>query len=241
MKSQEFLSEGKYQDTKNKILSISKMILIGGLLIGGLLLGIGGYKTYQIKAVFPKQIAKKEAALTSKKEELQAQIQPTLDEIKKIQRTEFNGFDDAYYERQNQILRLTESIRPIQTQISEMEMYFNIGWCLNPTITKEVCDLKDNSSFNTIPYFIGGGFTLIATFMIYGSIMIFAKRREMIAFSMQQVMPVAQEGLENITPTVTKVGKRLVQEMAPAYGEVAKEISKGITEGIKESKNNDEK
>ena len=35
---------------------------------------------------------------------------------------------------------------------------------------------------------------------------------------------------------MAKVGKQITEEMAPAYGQVAKEISKGIAEGIKESK-----
>ena len=59
-----------------------------------------------------------------------------------------------------------------------------------------------------------------------------AKRREMLAFGLQQVMPVAQEGIEKIAPTMTKVGKEMVKGMAPAYGEMAKEISKGIKEGL---------
>ena len=46
-----------------------------------------------------------------------------------------------------------------------------------------------------------------------------AFRREMLAFSAQQVMPVAQEG---------------AVKMAPTAGKVAKEVVKGVKEGLKE-------
>ena len=61
-----------------------------------------------------------------------------------------------------------------------------------------------------------------------------SKGREMLAFQAQQVMPVAQEGMEKMAPSIGKTGATIAKEMAPAYGEVAKEISKGIKEGLKE-------
>lgn len=64
-------------------------------------------------------------------------------------------------------------------------------------------------------------------------------RREIMAYTAQQVMPVAQEGIETIAPSVGKAGAEIVKEMAPIYGEVAKKISKGIKEGINEA-NKDE-
>ena len=43
-------------------------------------------------------------------------------------------------------------------------------------------------------------------------------------------------------PILTKVGSRMMKGMAPAYGDMAKEISKGIKEGLAETnKDNDEK
>lgn len=46
-----------------------------------------------------------------------------------------------------------------------------------------------------------------------------AFRREMTAFSAQQVMPVAQEGIDKMSPTI---------------GKAAKEITKGVKEGLKD-------
>ena len=87
-----------------------------------------------------------------------------------------------------------------------------------------------------------GSFIIIASCMIGGFVFTISKRREMMAFSLQQVMPVAQEGMEKMEPTLSKFRSRIMKNMAPAYGEMAKEISKGIKEGLAEAnKDNDEK
>ena len=39
-----------------------------------------------------------------------------------------------------------------------------------------------------------------------------------------------------MAPTAGKVGKTIAKEMAPAYGEFAKEIAKGIKEGLNSDK-----
>jgi len=74
-----------------------------------------------------------------------------------------------------------------------------------------------------------GGFinTIGFTLTIAGGItMLVAHRREITAYTTQQVMPVAKEGIEQITPTV-----------ANAAGSIAKDITKGIQEGKKEAEN----
>ena len=80
----------------------------------------------------------------------------------------------------------------------------------------------------------------MASCMFSFAIYMFAKRREIVSFTTQQVMPVAQEGMEKMAPTVGKVGASVAKEMAPMYGEIAKEISKGIKEGQKEAEDNKE-
>ena len=67
-----------------------------------------------------------------------------------------------------------------------------------------------------------GGFICVATLMISISIIAYAKRRHILAFEAQQVMPVAQEGIEKISPTI-----------ANAAGSIAKSISQGIAKGKK--------
>ena len=115
----------------------------------------------------------------------------------------------------------------------------------NNSYTSKYCSLKDQlnnltdgfyksyESSKSIPFYMFGAFFIIASCMFAGAIFMFTKRREILAFQAQQVMPVAKEGLEGMAPTIGKVGKTIVKDMAPAYGEVAKEISKGIKEGLK--------
>lgn len=64
-----------------------------------------------------------------------------------------------------------------------------------------------------------GGFSIFISCTIAGSIYMLAKKREITAFTTQQVMPVAQEGME---------------KMAPTMGNVAETIVKGVKEGLKE-------
>lgn len=61
-----------------------------------------------------------------------------------------------------------------------------------------------------------------------GILMFVAHGREIKSFTTQQVMPIAQEGIDKMTPTVSN-----------AAGSVAKSVSKGIAEGKKEANNED--
>ena len=54
----------------------------------------------------------------------------------------------------------------------------------------------------------------------------FSKRREIAAFTTQQVMPVAKEGIDEMTPTVANAG-----------GSIAQEIAKGIKDGLNDEQN----
>ena len=138
----------------------------------------------------------------------------------------------------------------------------NFDHCLfdeykNNAYTAKYCSLKDEindksnsssrifNSHDSLPFYMFGAFVIIASCMISGSIYMISKRREIMAFTTQQVMPVAQEGIEKMAPSVGKAGasifkevaptaKEVAKEMAPVYGEMAKEVAKGIKEGLKE-------
>ena len=86
------------------------------------------------------------------------------------------------------------------------------------------------SAFGSMGLFALGGFMGTVGFLLTGAgaiVMFIAHRREITAYTTQQVMPVAQEGIEKTTPTV-----------ADAAGSIAKSISKGIQEGKAESVDN---
>ncbi len=83
--------------------------------------------------------------------------------------------------------------------------------------------------FGSVGLFALGGFLNFIGFALTiagGVVMFIAHGREITAYTTQQVMPVAQEGIEKITPTV-----------ANAAGSIAKSISKGIQEGKNEVEN----
>lgn len=86
---------------------------------------------------------------------------------------------------------------------------------------------KNESSFAGHTMIGFGVFILFGSLMISGAIFMFAKRREILAFQVQQVAPVAKEGVEKATPVVGK-----------AAGDIAKEIAKGIAEGKEEGASN---
>lgn len=84
-------------------------------------------------------------------------------------------------------------------------------------------DAQLDKAESATPLFMIGGFIIIASCMISGSIFISTKRREILAYHAQQIRPVAQEGIE---------------KMAPSAAVAAKEIAKGIKEGLKDDENN---
>ena len=129
-------------------------------------------------------------------------------------------------------------------RVLSIEFNYCVGDTKNNMYTSRYCSLvsqlndksdfnKEFDSYDSIPFYIIGGFIIIASCMFAGSIYMTTKQREILAFHAQQVMPVAQEGIEKMAPTIGKAGASITKEMAPAYGEVAKEISKGIKEGLK--------
>ena len=139
-------------------------------------------------------------------------------------------------------------ISAINKALDESFNYCKFDETKNNQYTSKYCSLKlqieDFDGFNKtfdsakyIPFYMIGGFIILVSCMIAGAIYMITKRREIIAFSAQQVMPLAQEGIEKIAPTVGKAGASIAKEMAPVYGNIAKEISNGIKEGLKDNNN----
>ena len=78
-----------------------------------------------------------------------------------------------------------------------------------------------------------GSFSSVFSFALAsvgGMCLLVAHRREITAYTTQQVMPVAKEGIEEMAPTVGKA----TETMAPAAGKVAEEVARGIKKGLKD-------
>ncbi len=242
MEKKELLNEENYQNTKNKISKIAFIIIGIGVLIGLSLIGTGIYKNAKINerysekniAKVEKQIEDERANLVARQKEL-ADKGVTYDrsadytdgdayEYKLIYNVLDPSFDRCSFDEYSEN-KVTKKYCALQKELDEISNDFN----------------KSFDSHDSVPFFIFGVFVIIASCMIGGFVFTISKRREMLAFSMQQVMPVAQEGLEKMEPTISEVGSRMMKKMAPAYGDMAKEISKGIKEGLAEANKDDEK
>jgi len=115
---------------------------------------------------------------------------------------------------------------------NEMIDNFNSFGDGNNGINIDVSGMQDTTSgiFGNIGLFAIGSFMLTIGFGLTiagGIVMFIAHRREITAYTTQQVMPIAQEGIQKMAPTV-----------GSAMGTIGKELAKGIKEGINEADNN---
>lgn len=195
MSENKYLNEEKYQKAEKSITLIAILVLVIGL-------GIGGFLIY-------KGIAKPG---TSKVEELKVVLETKKSELesKGVKFSEFSKYSDgeAY-----DLKIITKALDPSFNNCAFDEYK-------NNSITKEYCAAKNGTGeFASIGSIMIGAFICIATCMISSFIFMIAKRRHILAFQAQQVMPVAKEG---------------INEMAPTIGNVAGEIAKGIKKGLKD-------
>lgn len=197
MNENKFLNEEKYQKTEKSITIIAIIILLVGLCIGGYLIynGVAKPKTSNVDVL--------EGKLEQKKKEL---------ENKGIVYDSFAKYSDG---EKYELKIITDALDPSFNNCAFDEYK-------NNSITKEYCNAKNSTGeFASTTSIMFGAFICIATCMIAGIILMIAKRRKILAFTAQQTIPIAKEG---------------INEMAPTFGNVAKEISKGIKEGISEDK-----
>lgn len=216
MEKVEHLNEERYQKTEKKISIAAIIILIIGLSIGGFLIFNGVVKPNTAK------LEKLEKELTEKREELVN---------KGIVYNPMSKYTDG---EEYDLKIITDALDPSFDHCSFSEYK-------NNTITKDYCSVKNSTGeFASTASIMFGVFICIATCMISFAVFMASKRRKILAFHAQQIMPVAQEGIEKMAPTIGKAGASVAKEMAPVYGDIAKEISKGIKEGLKESKESEE-
>lgn len=249
MENKKYLTEENYEKGKKKLKTIALIVLLLGFLIGGSLIATGLMKQEKINSKYSeenkenlsKQLETEKQNLISKKSELETKIEPIENQIKKLRREPFNGFDNAYYEREDKIEKLKKQIAEEQktieiiTDVLEETGFdcsfdgkansFTTKYC---SLYKQLKDIssesnKESDTLDIIPYYIFGGFIILASCIIAGSIYMTSKKREIIAFNIQQIMPVAKEGIEEMAPTIGK-----------ATGEIAKGITSGIKKGLKD-------
>ena len=221
-----YLNEERYKKGKGFLVLVAILILVIGVFIGGFLIYKGISKVKSNNATYSEE--NKQAKIDKLNEELNAEklvLETRRDELRK------KGIESSsdYESGEKYELYLIVKVLDPSFDNCAFDEY------KNSNITSKYCSLKNDledardedvsfdkswNSFGAIPFFMIGGFLIFVTLMISGNVFVFAKRREIVAFTTQQVMPIAKEGAE---------------ELAPVAGNAVKEIAKGIKEGINEA------
>lgn len=242
MNQKEYLNEEKYQQGKKKLLKISLIVLIVGVLIGLSLIITGTVLSNNAKGINidlnPEQSNTEKLrtesevkadinALKPKITSLNNEVMALEMDLWKIQMNE--GLSDNYYAKQKEketketeLLALEDKLDYYQDELSKIQS--NTDDNINDQIDQFEGIFNSAttkiSKAKYIPFYTAGGFIIVLSCIISFAIFMFAKKREITAFTVQQTMPLVQEGIEKVTPTI---------------GNAAKEISKGIKEGINEA------
>lgn len=229
MENKKYLTEENYEKGKKIILKIAITILVIGIVIGISLIVAGILKINSTSENSSNNTTIEEDAMTEEEIDLKIaeidnqinEINQNLNSLKAEKSQEFmaNGFSEKYYEIDSEIETENKKISDLNQEkfILESEKQLtNNGF---------IDDFEEGGPENLASkgfggmMIMGGVMVLIFTALISGKLFMIYKRREILAFTAQQVIPVAQEGID---------------EMAPAIGNVAKEVAKGISSGIKD-------
>lgn len=220
MENKKYLTEENYEKGKKKLKAIALTILVIGILIGGSLIATGLIKQSKVNSQYSEenkisvsqQLETEKQNLVNKKNELEA---------KGVKYKAYAKYTDGeVYD----LYVITKALDPSFD-------YCAFDECKNNGLTSKYCSLKNNlkdinSDFNknfdssdNIPFYMFGVFAILASFIFSGYVYFISKGREIAAFTTQQAMPIAKEGID---------------EMAPTIGNAAKEIAKGIKKGLKD-------
>ena len=198
-----YLKEENYQKTKNMLKIVGIAIILCGLVIGGLIV----YNGFKSESIYNKD---KDLKLNILNKEL-----TTLKEREKVLQEEYaNNLDFSNTSKiMLELSNVKSDIMDKESEIYKLEHDF------------------DHTSliFKIFPAIMINILTLGIGIMVLMS----AYQRNILAFQLGGIMPVAKEGMEEIAPTVGKTGSTILKEMTPAYKEVVKEVTKGIKEGLK--------
>ena len=240
----EYLSEENYEKGKKTLKTIALVVLICGLLIGGGLITTGiilsnNEKTVNVELPNNNKTTRAESEIQADIDEVQSQIDELETEITKLEREkirifqEDSGLSDRYYEKEDEITEKRKEKSNLQRKLSDYNSeLFSAKYGGYSGNIEDVANGIFSNAVNGVNrakyagFYMIGGFVIITSLMISGALYLVSKKREITAFTVQQTMPIAQEGIE---------------KMAPSVGGAVKEVAKGIKEGINEADNKEEK
>lgn len=223
MEKKEYLNEENYQKTKNKISVIGKVVLTILWTVGLGLIGAGIFNI--IKYNDKDALKQEEAKLIKIQEELEQKVNPIEEEIKKLNRDKYDtnnskeryAIEDRIEELTKSIERERKQLELIEGAIDEFDSKCMFSDYREHELVSAYCDYRELNEMKIIPFIIPG---IFISFLSFGLTMMFimtTKRREIMAYGMQDMRPLAEEGVE---------------KMAPSAGKVAEEVAKGVKKGL---------
>lgn len=230
MEKKELLNEENYEKTKKKITTISLIILIVALLIGSTLIALGVIKTNTSKKDAEKVNQERYNASEQRLKEI-ASEKESLNLQYNAKKQECDSLDmraKDWYSKVNQCERDASAISSKITNLESEEFKLNNNY--------DKVEAK-----NYIPLSVFGGVIIFIGGMISLSIYLIAKKRDISAFAIQQSMPLAQEVIGKMAPTIGDAGKTVIDKVGPSIGNAAGSIAKGIKDGLKDEDKSDEK
>ena len=230
MENKKYLTEENYEKGKKTILKIAITILVIGIVIGISLIIVGILKINSTSENSNNNTTIEEDAMTEEEIDLKIaeidnqinEINQNLNSLKAEKSQEFmaNGFSEKYYEIDSEIETENKKISDLNQEKFILESEKQLADSGLNFDTNNGNGKKLLSKGYGAMMIMGGVMVLIFTAIISGKLFMLYKRREILAFAAQQVIPVAKEGID---------------EMAPTIGNVAKEVSKGIASGKNEA------
>lgn len=224
-----YLTEENYEKGKKTLLKIAIAVLVIGIIVGVSLI-VAGILKINSSSENNNNVTVEENNMTSAEIDLEiaeidnqiSEINQTLNSLKAEKSQEFtaNGFSEKYYEIDSQIETQNEKISDLNQEKFILESKKQLADSGLNFDTNNGNGKKLLSKGYGAMMIMGGVMVLIFTAIISGKLFMLYKRREILAFAAQQVIPVAKEGID---------------EMAPTIGNVAKEVSKGIASGKNEA------
>ena len=223
----EYLNEEWYQKTKKRITKISLIILIIAIVIGSGLIATGIIATDISKKEAEKLNKERYEAAYNESKQNVAEAKKRLQEIINERATIKKQYDEKQYECNSLDMSASNWLANKQKCSSEAsEIYSKIEALDDETDeinNKDYTGYYDLAVAKDYKLVIIIGIILICDGIVVSlTFYIISKKREIKAFTTQQMMPIKQESIKKITPTVANS---------------AETISNSISNGITEQKN----
>lgn len=209
----EYLNEKSYNNVKKGLVFIGILVILSGLIGGGFLIKKGfDNKEAVDKEWTDENIQAKIDNLQFEYTSLESQISTTANKITELERQKTNesvhAFSVEWYTLEDEIKALKKEIEPTENKMKNVKSEIS---------QLENTDIEFEKQFNSdkyIPLFVLGGIATLITLLIGAGILNNAYGRQILAWKAQQVMPIAQEGIEKMGPSIAKVVKDIKEEIS---------------------------